>query len=58
MHDWVDYAFQLLKIEHNSKLEDTIIETASKVEESFTHKLNLLHCEVNYTIEVKLAAAD
>ena len=55
VHEWVDSTFQLLKIERDSKLEDTIDATASKVAESVKNKFNLLHSKVNSTMELKLA---
>ena len=43
---------------NDSNLEDSINATSSKVAECVTRKLNLLHFEVDSTIEVKLAAVD
>ena len=58
VHERVDSAFQLLKIDHDSKLEDAINVTASKIAESVTNEINILHFELNSTMEVNLPAAD
>ena len=58
VHEWVEYTFHRLKIEHDFKLEDAINTTASKVAESIDNKFNMIHSNINSTMEVKLAAAD
>ena len=49
-HERVDSTFQLLKIEHDSKLKDAINVTTSKVAESIDNKFNMLHSNVNSTM--------
>ena len=58
VHERVYSTFQILKLEHDSKLEEIISATTSKVTESANNKFDKLHSKVDYTVELKLAAAD
>ena len=58
VHERVYSTFQLLTPDHDSKLEDTISATTSKVEEYANNKFDQLHSKVNSTAELTLAVVD